>query len=82
MNPYEKIINTMRKEARRIERTSDIRMCEMTSGTTCEMDGVELDAEDLIINADLKGKLKQGDKVLMTRVSENTYAILAKVVSI
>lgn len=82
MNPYEKIINTMRKEAGKAERTSDIRMCEMTSGTTCEMDGVELDAEDLIINADLKGKLKQGDKVLMTRVSEDTYAILTKVVSI
>lgn len=82
MNPYEKIINTMRKEAGRIKRTSDIRMCEMTSGTTCEIDGIELDAEDLIINADLKGKLKQGDKVLMTRVSEDTYAIITKVVSI
>ena len=79
MNPYEKIINTMRKEAGRIERTSDIRMCEMTSG---EIDGIELDADDLVVNADLKGKLKRGDKVLMARVSEDTYAILMKVVSI
>ena len=82
MNPYEKIINTMRKEAGRIERTSDIRMCERTSGTTCEIDGIELDADDLVVNADLKGKLKRGDKVLMARVSEDTYAILMKVVSI
>ena len=54
----------------------------MTSGTTCEIDGIELDADDLVVNADLKGKLKRGDKVLMARVSEDTYAILMKVVII
>lgn len=81
MNPYEKIINTMRKEAGRIEniRYPDVRN---DIRTTCEIDGIELDADDLVVNADLKGKLKQGDKVLMARVSEDTYAILMKVVSI
>ena len=81
MNPYEKkIINTIRKEAGRIERISDIRKMRNDIRDNLRNRWNRTDADDLVVNADPKGKLKQGDKVLMARVSEDTYAIFMKVV--
>lgn len=81
MNAYEKMIRVIRKESEQSERAPALKMCEMNSGESCVMDGMTLDADDLVVSDHLQGKLKKGDLVLITKVSDETYAIIAKVVS-
>lgn len=79
MNGYEKLIQVMRKEA---ERNKNITMCigEMTGRYTCKVKEMDLDADDLMIAAGLE--LEAGDEVLVTRVTEDKYIIIAKVVKL
>jgi len=55
-------------------------MAEMASDSTVKTGSLFLDEEDLLVNSNLKGKLEKGDTVLIQKVSEDTYVILAKVV--
>lgn len=50
----------------------------MTGKDSCRTGTLELDKDDLIVNETLKGKLQAGDVVLITQISEETFAILAK----
>ena len=69
MNAYEKIINTMRKEGNRTE-PKTLRFGTMTSYNTCKMGEIELEADDLMISADLvdnyeNNRIKNGDTVTL-----------------
>ena len=54
------------------------KLAEMTGKDSCRTGTLELDKDDLIVNETLKGKLQAGDVVLITQISEETFAILAK----
>ena len=77
MDGYEKILSIIRKEVKRSQITHQIRCAVMTSEKTCVVGKLELDEDDLI-KADIE--LKEGDDVLIVQVSEDTWAILCKVV--
>lgn len=79
MNGYEKLISIIRQEAKRNQETYRIKRGTMTSAKTCTIGELELDEDDLI-KADIE--LKKGDEVLIVKLSENTWAILCKVVNV
>lgn len=79
MNAYEKMLMIMREQGKR-ENPDTPKMAEMASDSTVKMGSLFLDEEDLLVNSNLKGKLEKGDTVLIQKVSEDTYVILAKVV--
>lgn len=78
MNVYEKFIKIIREEAARSKKNHLIKLAEMTGKDSCRTGTLELDKDDLIVNETLKGKLQAGDVVLITQISEETFAILAK----
>ena len=78
MNAYEKFIKIIREEAARSKKNYLIKLAEMTGKDSCRTGTLELDKDDLIVNETLKGKLQAGDVVLITQISEETFAILAK----
>lgn len=78
MNAYEKFIKIIREEAARSKRNYLIKLAEMTGKDSCRIGTLELDKDDLIINESLKGRMQTGDLVLITQLSEETFAILAK----
>lgn len=78
MNAYEKFIKIIREEATRSKKNYLIKLAEMTGKDSCRTGTLELDKDDLIVNETLKGKLQAGDVVLITQISEETFAILAK----
>lgn len=78
MNAYEKLIKIIRDEASRSEKNYPIKLAEMTGKDSCRIGTLELDKDDLIINESLKGRMQTGDLVLITQLSEDTFAILAK----
>lgn len=79
MNAYEKMLMIMREQGKR-ENPDTLKMAEMASDSTVKTGSLFLDEEDLLVNSNLKGKLEKGDTVLIQKVSEDTYVILAKVV--
>jgi hypothetical protein len=79
MTGYEKLIKTMRVEAGRNQVKFPIKLAVMTSSTTCEYRGMELDSDDLLFAEHLTA-LKKGDKVLITKVSEDKFALIERVV--
>lgn len=79
MNAYEKMLMIMREQGKR-ENPDTPKMAEMASDSTVKTGSLFLDEEDLLVNSNLKGKLEKGDTVLIQKVSEDTYVILAKVV--
>lgn len=78
MNGYEKILKVIR-EQNRLAPTACIGT--MTSESVCQLGTLVLDEDDLLIASHLKGKLEKGDEVYLQKLSEETYVILAKVVS-
>ena len=78
MNAYEKFIKIIREEAARSKKNYLIKLAEMTGKDSCRTGTLEPDKDDLIVNETLKGKLQAGDVVLITQISEETFAILAK----
>lgn len=79
MNGYEKIIKTMREQS---ESAPSMKVGTMLSENTCVMGQITLDEDDLLVSSHLKEKLKKNDDVLLVRISEDTYVILAKVVGL
>lgn len=57
-----------------------VRIAVMKKGGACEFGGTPLDADDYVINEELKGKLKAGDEVLVMQLSEERHVVLMKVV--
>lgn len=88
MNGYEKLIKTMREEAGRDRVKYPVKVAVMTSPTSCRYGQMELDAEDLLfadhltVQTEAKTILKAGDKVLITRISEDQFALIEKVVEV
>lgn len=78
MNGYEKMLKVMREQNQSVH-TSCIGI--MTSDSECQLGNLLLDADDLLISSVLKGKLEKGDEILLQKISDETYVILAKVVS-
>lgn len=84
MDPYEKIINTIRNEARR-DKSKQLYIGDMTGPTTCVLNGLNLDTDDFLMPERLVDKLKAGDEVLVCKVKsgENeTFVIVDKVVKV
>lgn len=79
MDGYEKLICLIREEAKRSIEIDKIKRGTMTSTKTCVVGESELDEDDLI-KADIE--LKKGDEVLIVKLSEDTWAILCKVVNV
>lgn len=80
MNGYEKLIKTIRQEGKRNQKPYPIRKAVMTAETKCSFGSQELEEEDLMVAHHLKGNLVKGDTVLITKISEECYVILEKVV--
>ena len=81
MNAYEKMLMIMREQGKKGNPDTP-KMAEMASDSTVKTGALLLDEEDLLVASHLKGKLEKGDDVLIQKVSEDTYAILAKVVEL
>ncbi len=79
VNGYEKLIHIIRQEAKRNQEIYKIKRGTMTSTKSCAVGELELDEDDLI-KADIE--LKKGDEVLIVKLSEDTWAILCKVVNV
>ncbi len=79
MNPYEKIIKTMREQGKK-NSPEGIILAKMESAQSCIFGNDALQKEDLYIADGLS--LKKGDTVAMCQVSEERFLILAKVVEI
>lgn len=79
MNSYERMLMIMREQGKKGNPDTP-KMAEMASDSTVKTGTLILDEEDLLVDSHLKGKLEKGDAVLIQKVSEDTYVILAKVV--
>lgn len=79
MNAYEKMLMIMREQGKK-GNSDSLKMAQMASDSTVKTGSLILDEEDLLVDFHLKGKLEKGDAVLLQKVSEDTYVILAKVV--
>lgn len=77
VNGYETLIHVIRQEVKRNQETYKIKRGTMTSTKTCAVGDLKLDEDDLI-KTDIE--LKKGDEVLTVKLSEDTWAILCKVV--
>lgn len=82
MNGYEKIIKTIRDESNKVGNKSLLKIGIMKGKDKCMLGSLELDKDDLIINSSLKGELKKDDEVLICRISDEIYVIIAKVEAI
>ena len=89
MNGYEKIINTMQKNARKVQ-PQDLQIAVMKSSTTCQKGDLVLDRDDLLIaehlltgyiaaDESIISPLKKGDLVLIKRISDEKYVIIERV---
>mgnify|MGYP001063316984 CR=1 FL=1 len=81
MNGYERIIALMREQGA-AKNPQAPRLAEMTAEDKCDIGGMELDAEDLLIADHLKGKLEKEDLVLIQKINMETYAIIERLVKL
>lgn len=81
MNAYEQIIMLMREQGA-VKNSPVPCLAEMTGPQECDVGGVKLDREDLLVTDRLKGNLKKGDMVLVQRVNEERYAIMERLVEL
>ena len=87
MNCYEKLIKTMRSEASRYQVKFPVKIAVMTSPTTCKYGNMELDSDDLLFAEHLTHEVKKtilenGDRVLITQISEERFAVIEKMVEV
>lgn len=80
MNGYEKIINTMRKEATKGAKPFPIKLGTMTSSATCALGQLELDSDDFYVADHLE--LEEDDLVIVAQVSDEKFVIMEKVVEL
>lgn len=78
MDAYEKILKTIREESAKGEKESPFHIVQMTSSSTLSIDGMELDGDDLYFMSGLE--LKKDDYVLITRISDERFVVIGKVV--
>lgn len=77
MDAYEKIIKTMREEGNR--NPSPVpKLATMTGSRSCKLGTMELTEEDLLFCV---SNLKAGDRVVVYRISNEKFVIIAKVVN-
>lgn len=93
MNGYEKIIGLMQQQA---QKPSSFSLTTMTSPTSCKIDKLFLDGDDLYIADHLKSgwyknegeamvyvePLKAGDMVLIFKINDAKYAVVERLVRI
>lgn len=78
-NPYSAFWSAVRGE----EKETAFYQAVMTGGTSARMGTIPLDKNDLLINSELTGRLKSGDKVLLAPVEDGQrFVILCKVVAL
>lgn len=80
MNGYEKLIKVIREEGSRGKQSFPVRLGTMETKEKCSAGEMELEGEELLVNEELKKKLEAGDTVLIARISETQFVIIAKVV--
>ena len=78
MDAYGKILKTIREESTKAEKKSPFQLVQMTSSNTLSIDGAEFDSDDLYFMSGLE--LKKDDYVLITRINEERFVVLGKVV--
>lgn len=81
MNGYEKMINLMRQQGNVCNEPVP-KLAEMTGPDACDIGGLELEQEDLLVAEHLKGHLRKGDTVLVQRVKEDKYVIIERLVNV
>ena len=81
MNGYERMIKIIREESKKTGRIGYVRLATMTSPTTCDIGGVDIDENDYMITERLAGKLEAGDTVLIAQVAGDRYAIIERMVT-
>lgn len=80
MDPYEKIIKTIRQESGR-NKKKQLCIAEMTGTDTCIANGNDLDSDDFRVSEFLVGNLKKGDEVLACKINDE-YILISKVVKL
>ncbi len=93
-NSYEKIIRLMQSQGA-VNNSAEVKVGVMTGPKSCTVGDLALSGSDLMIAEHLLHKvalyneeeqylkpLKKGDVVAITRISEDCYAILGKLVSV
>ena len=76
MDAYEKIIKTMREEGNRDPQPVP-KLATMTGERTCKLGTLDLVEDDLLFCV---RNLEAGDKVVVYRITNDKYVIIAKVV--
>ena len=78
-NPYSAFWGAIRDE----EKGELFYQAVMTGGASARMGTIPLDKNDLLINSELTGRLKSGDKVLLAPIEDGQrFVILCKVVAL
>lgn len=75
MTSAEKLVNMMRNQGK-YHNGKGIRAGTMLSDENVELDGLELEPEDYLKNADIT--LHAGDEVLIGQINEELYVIICK----
>ena len=76
MDAYEKIIKTMREEGNR-DPSPVPKLATMTGERSCKLGTLNLNEDDLLFCVN---NLEAGDKVVVYRITNDKYVIIAKVV--
>ena len=76
MDAYEKIIKTMREESKRDPQPVP-KLATMTGERSCKLGTLNLNEDDLLFCV---RNLEAGDKVVVYRITNDKYVIIAKVV--
>ena len=76
MDAYEKIIKTMREEGNR-DPSPVPKLATMTGERSCKLGTLNLNEDDLLFCV---RNLEAGDKVVVYRITNDKYVIIAKVV--
>ena len=75
MTSAEKLVEMMRNQGRYYN-GKGIRVGTMVSDKNVELDGLELEPEDYLKNADIT--LTEGDEVLVGQINDELYVIICK----
>ena len=80
MDSYTKILALMRDEGMK-NNEKGVRLATVTTSSgKVKVGELVLSPEDYLIEENLKGKLKKGDKILIKRVSEDKFAVFSRMV--
>ena len=80
-NSYEKIIRLMQSQGA-VNNSAEVKVGVMSGPKSCTVGELALSGSDLMIVENLRNNLIKGDVVAITRISEDCYAILGKLVGV